>query len=175
MKKLLTAFFLLVIGGNVFAGSLYFGPSLYMEKTTSDSDNLRGLFPHLSAGYWDVYDCFYLAGELFVIPYTLSLYESNSERDQSARTTYAWGLSFLPGLLLTEKVVAYLRLGYVATHFWGPNTNKSGGQFGAGLQSDLSKNWSIRAEYVYTAYANVSTWGSPKTDQYGIGLIYKLQ
>ncbi len=175
MKKILWTLALLAASWQVSAGSIYFAPSLFMQRTVSDTDNFHALYMHLAAGYWDVIDCFYLAGELFIVPATVSISESNPQRDESIRTTYAWGVSFLPGLLLTEKVVAFLRMGYVATRFWGPDTTKSGGQIGVGLQSELSKNWDLRGEYIYTAYTNTSNIGSPKTDQYGIGLIYKLQ
>jgi opacity protein-like surface antigen len=175
MKKLILACALLAISLEASAGSMYFGPTLFIQTNTSSDDNYRGLHPRLSVGYWDVYDCFYLAGELYVVPATVSISESNDDRAESARTTADYGVSFLPGLLITETVVAYLRVGYNASRFYGPDVTKSGGQFGAGIQSSLSENWSIRVEYLYTAYSNVSTIGSPKSDQYGLGLIYKLQ
>jgi opacity protein-like surface antigen len=175
MKKWILAALLLVLSWNASAGSLYFGPTLAIQNTTSQFDNYRGFQPRLSGGYEDVLDCFYLAGEVFWVPGMVTIYESNTLRSESARTTYSYGLSFLPGLLLTEYVIAYLRLGYSATRFWGPNATKSGGQFGVGLQSDLTDNWSLRGEYIYTAYSNISYLGSPRSDQYGIGLIYKLK
>lgn len=175
MKKLFFAACLMVLSLKAFAGSIYFGPTLFLQNTTSPQDNYRAAHPRLAAGYWDVIDCFYLAGELFFVPATLTIYESNTVRSQSVRTTYSYGLSFLPGLLLTEDIVAYLRVSYSATRFYGPDVTKSGGEFGVGLQSDLTKNWSIRGEYIYIAYSNLSYLGSPRTDQYGIGLIYKLQ
>lgn len=175
MKKRILAASLLALSLQAFAGSIYFGPTLFIQNTTSQEDNYRAFHPRLSVGYWDLLDCFYLAGELFVVPTTITIYESNTLRSESARTTYSYGLSFLPGLLLTKDIVAYLRLGYSATRFYGPDATKSGGQFGVGLQSDLTENWSIPGEYIYTAYSNISYLGSPHTDQYGLGLIYKLQ
>ncbi len=117
MKKVVLVATLLALSLPAFAGSLYFGPTLFIQNTTSQEDNYRAFHPRISAGYWDVIDCFYLAGELFVVPTTVTIYESNTVRSESARTTYSYGLSFLPGLLITEDVVAYLRLGYSGTRF----------------------------------------------------------
>lgn len=175
MKKIAFIGSLLVLSLQAAAGSLYFAPSLFMEETTSHYDNFRGLYPKFAVGYWDLISYFYLAGELYLTPTTLSLSESNNNRAQSARTTTGYGASIIPGLLLSETIIGYLRLGYEATNFYGPDTTKSGAQFGAGLQSSLSENWSIRVEYLYTAYSNVASIGSPSSDQYGLGLIYKLQ
>ncbi len=175
MKKLLATLLLALFSLNGFAGSLYFGSSLYLQATTSQEDNFRATFLQFAAGYWDAFDCFYLAGEVFIVPFTLGISETNTFRPESASTTYQYGLSLLPGLLLTESVVAYLRAGYVATRFWGLDATKSGGQFGVGLQSDITHNWSLRGEYTFTAYSGVSAIGSPRTDQFGIGFIYKLQ
>jgi len=174
MKKLLLAATTFLLSLNAWAGSIYLGPTIFEQTNTSYNDNYRGLHPRLSIGYWDAIDCFYLAAEGFIVPLTVTMSESNPTRPESVRTTYSWGASFLPGLLLTETIVAYLRVGYTATRFWGPDATKSGGQFGAGLQSDLTENWSLRGEYLYTAYSNIS-YLSPHTDQFGIGLIYKLQ
>lgn len=176
MKKWLLAALMFILSDiNALAGSLYFGPTLYLQNTTSQQDNFRAIFPQLAAGYWDVIDCFYFAGELFFVPFTVGISETNNQRSESVSTTYQYGISFLPGLLLTENVVAYLRGGYVATRFWGPDTMKSGGQFGVGIQSDISVNWSLRGEYDYTAFKSVAALGSPHTDQFGVSFIYKLQ
>ena len=175
MKKLLMALAMLVCSLNSWAGSIYFAPSLFMQKITSQLDNVRETYVRMAAGYWDVIDCFYLAGEVFLIPGSYTMYEFNNVRSQSARTTYAYGVSFLPGLLLTETVSVFLRGSYIATRFWGPDVMKNGGEFGVGLQSDLTKNWTLRGEYIFTAYSSLSYLGSPKSDLFGIGLIYKLQ
>ncbi len=175
MKKIILACFLLALSLPGLAGSLYGGANFYMQNTTSKYDNFRGFNIQFSAGYWESFDCFYLAGELFILPWNIYLSETNKIRAESARTTYTYGASFLPGLLLTEKVVTYLRVGYIATRFWGPDVIKSGGQFGLGIESFLSNNWSLRAEYIYTAYSHLAYLGSPHTDQIGLGLIFKLQ
>jgi len=166
---------LLLLSISARAGNIYFGPTVFIENTTSDNDNFRAIHPRISVGYEEIIHYIFLAGELYFVPGAISFSESNTYRPQSVQTQQQYGLSFLPGLYISEYIVGYARLGMVETRFWGPNVTKAGAEIGVGLQSQLSDNWSLRTEYIYYAYPSISTIGRPHTDQYGLGLIYRLQ
>src|SRR3990167_6753050 len=62
---------------------------------------------------------------------------------------YGIGASFIPGLMITKDIMLYGRAGVEANR----NTKQSssstfGSQLGFGLQTSLTNNWDMRAEYV---------------------------
>lgn len=77
------------------------------------------------------------------------------------------GLSILPGYRFTDNSLFYTRLGII----WGRITSevdgvsgenndsftKLGGQVGLGMEYSLTRQLSVRAEYVYTWYQSVDT------------------
>lgn len=175
LKRLLTLCALAsVCSSAVFAGNLYLGPSLFVQDNTDPTSNYRGVHPRLSVGYADTYEGFHWAGEVFAVPFSATLADNHSNGATSARSTRSYGASFLPGMMMTDSILAYLRAGVVSTQFSGPNTSRAGGQIGLGLQTCLSTYWDFRAEYIYTAYKTVPIIGAVKSDQVGIGLVYKV-
>lgn len=177
MKKIrvITGLLLAILAyESAFAGTIYLGPTLLLQTITSVNSNYRGLRPSLAMGYSGQIDFYYLAAEVFASTAALSLTSSHSDEGNSLRIAQDFGASFIPGLLLSEGVISYLRLGIVSSKFRAPSTTKTGGQVGIGLQANLSTAWSLRGEYIYTAYSNVEDMGSPQVDTFGLGLIYKF-
>lgn len=158
----------------IYAGNVYLGPTLLLQDNTTETSNYRGLTTQLAVGYADKIDDFFLSGEIFVIPFSAIVSNNHSNGATSARSTRSYGISVLPGAMITEHVLGFVRVGAVSTQFSGPNTSRAGAQVGVGLQTCLTPYWDLRAEYTYTGYKTVPDLGSVKTDQVGIGLIYKV-
>ncbi|TAK77854.1 MAG: hypothetical protein EPO11_02050 [Gammaproteobacteria bacterium] len=173
----------ILIIGLIFFGTVsralagfYMGPLVAYESIKSHSVSYLDINPRLSLGYGDVIrDSAYLAGEIFLGPKSFTV-KNGANDDGSLTTSYSYGFSLLPGFCLDEVILAYARLGIIATHFDNSNVDltRRGYQAGAGLQGDLSASWSIRGEYTHTSYVEVDGLGKPRADQYAVGLVYHL-
>lgn len=185
-KKVLSSIAILAstVGIASAAGSApYIGAGLGVAANTSNnSNNVFGsnrVMPfNVLAGYGGVVsDSFYLAGELNG---TLGAGELNN--GGKLKTTYSYGASILPGVMLSDHTLAFARAGIVRSRFSSLNTNQTGGQFGLGLQTGLTQNVDLRGEYDFTAYRSVSQKingvnfsTSPRQDAFNVSLIYKFE
>jgi len=139
----------------------------------------KGLDGNLSAGYGMMMSPeFYLAGEAFVLGTAKikDLKNVNVNPNVSTRSNWGWGLSILPGYMLNDHVLGYVRLGGIDTHFngTGVNSSKWGWQVGPGVQFGLAPNWDLRAEYSYAQYRSVSNLGNVSANVASLGLVYKF-
>ncbi len=149
----------------------YIGMSIGGRNTfSSAAPAYSGILGTLSLGYGGIVaPNWYLAGEGFVDG------SINVSNVSALKTTWDYGLSVLPGYLITDNLLGYLRLGAIETRFSTQNTWKVGYQVGLGGQTNLWQNWDMRAEYVYTGYSHVNyLTGSPKSSSVNFGLIYKF-
>lgn len=165
----------------------YVGASLGVIANTSDvkivgasvaGGNFRGMPVSVFAGYGGVINQnFYLAGEIFSTLATGTLNTNNG-----LKTTYDFGISLNPGVMLSDHTLAYVRVGGLRTRFSSQNETLSGWQFGFGLQTSVTQNVDLRGEYDYVTYNsfNYSTGSSgstsitPRSDQFHLALIYKF-
>ncbi|HVY53404.1 MAG TPA: porin family protein [Gammaproteobacteria bacterium] len=149
-------------------------------RTNYSADGLsaKSLEGTLFAGYSVMSWNLYLAAEIFaqnaasLQNYSKSI--NNNGNPVGLRTTWGYGLSLLPGYVIADGVLAYLRSGVVHTHFQDAAKAATGGQVGLGLQAAVTENWNIRAEYIYSFYQSITYLGNPRSDQFGIGLLYKF-
>ena len=194
LKKFLLASAVLTAtstGVAVASPAPYVGASLgivnnYNDKANFNGQNLtlststRGAPFSVFAGYGGVLDQnFYLAGEVFGTVGTASISDN-----KFLRTSYGYGASILPGVMLSDHTLAFARVGVVKSHFSDSslNTNATGGQFGLGLQTSLTQNVSLRGEYDFTAYRKISDsdiYGNsasihPRSDAFNVGLVYSF-
>lgn len=135
----------------------------------------KGLETTLLLGYTAMLgDAFYLSIEAFgQDSASLQDYRSRVGAEPlGAKSTWGYGLSLLPGLLLNDRVLGYLRFGVVSTRFTNVNNTAIGGQAGVGLQTPISKHFDLRAEYTYTFYNSISQLGNPKADLFNLGVVY---
>ncbi len=140
----------------------------------------RGVPFNLFAGYGGVINQnFYLAGELFGTVGTANI--SDNAGSTGLKTSYGLGAAIIPGIMLSDHTLAYVRAGVVRSRFSDADMSRTGGQFGLGMQTALTQNVDLRGEYDFVAYQskNVNTpFGSvsvaPRSDQFGLGLVYKL-
>lgn len=137
----------------------------------------RGVPVNLFAGYGGaVNENFYLAGEIFGTAGTMNLSDS-----KGLKTSYGIGAAIIPGVMLSDHTMAYVRAGVVRARFSQSKANKTGGQFGAGMQTTLTQNVDLRGEYDFVAYKSEDkTIGTnkfsiaPRSDQFNVGLVYKF-
>lgn len=166
-----------------------------------------GAIGQLFVGYGRYFNQFYLAGELFAAAsgasQSMSFTGSDEEGTSSLNTKFnargSWGVSLLPGLSLNNKTLGYLRLGYNSVNLKGQASYsgvngsgsastsgwRSGFQYGVGLETLLSGNWSLRGEVNHTSYNSYSASSSgpgfsasakfsPADTQALLGLVYHI-
>lgn len=178
LKKLILASTTMALtAGVAFANPApYIGAGLGINTNTSSTGNYRSMPFNVLAGYGGLIDqSFYLAGELNA---TLGAAEISDVGIM--KTTYSYGVSILPGVMLSDKTLAFARIGLVNTRFTDQDARtKPGAQFGIGLQTAVTQNVDLRGEYDYTAYRsfNQSTYAratNPRTDAFNLSLVYKI-
>jgi len=176
-KKLLVASAILAATSSVAlaAGAPYLGAGLGIVDNTSSVGNFRGVPLTVNAGYGaTVNQSLYLGGELFGVIGTSSLDTNAKAGYKSIKTTYGYGLSFIPGIMVSDHTMTYARLGVVKSRFTHYSKTVTGGQLGLGMQTSLTQNWDLRGEYDYTKY-NKFSGVSAKADAFNVGLVYKFE
>ena len=184
-KKILVSFAMLTSTVGIAAAA---GPAPYIGAgvgvTTNTSSNgffgsNRGVPFNVLAGYGGVIsDKFYLAGELNGTAGTAVLTDHGI-----VKTTYGYGASILPGVMLNERTLAFVRAGVVRSRFSELGKNQTGGQVGFGLQTNVTQNVDLRGEYDFTAYRSIkqnfgggfALSSAPRQDAFNVSLIYKFE
>jgi len=152
--------------------SVYLAPEIVYRAISANNIAFNGVSPSLALGYDEMLsERFYAGVEVFDNLATIKIY-NNSNNFGSLRTTYSYGASILPGINFDNTIMGYLRIGMIRTHFSNLNVNKSGAQYGLGIQWAISGPWSARLEYAYTKYSDISNIGHPTANQFSIGLMY---
>jgi hypothetical protein len=197
-KILLSVFVLFSMSSSVVAESIpYVGVKLALDTGSWDFHNpagdtfhfgssgeALGIFGGLSATLAQRY---YFAGEVFVndsSTKTANKIIDGNGTTAKLRTTYSYGLSFIPGFKVSADTLLYLRGGVVRTEFelsqlpgGRQSSVASGGQAGVGLALSLGKNLDLRGEYTYGAYMTFSSLGnmvSPRSNELSVGFVYKI-
>jgi len=142
-------------------------------QTFTQPANFRGVPFNLFVGYGGVINQnFYLAGEFFG---TVGTAELNF--NTGLKTSYGYGASIIPGLMLSDHTLAFLRGGVVRTRFSNVST-QTGGQIGIGLQTNVTQNIDVRGEYIYSGYGSFNnsfgSIASIQSDAFNVGVIYKF-
>lgn len=138
----------------------------------------KGLQGTLFGGYAMLNDSFYLAAEIFA-QHNLQIQNYRNDFNVNGnpigvKSTWGFGLSVLPGFLVADTLMAYLRIGAVRTHFQDIAQTATGGQAGLGLEGTVSENWNLRAEYIYTFYQSMTGLGAPRSDTFRFGVLYRF-
>lgn len=168
-----TALFLTGLS-TAFAGNFYMGPAVVYQAIAVSDVGYNGVSPRLTVGYEDMYtEYLYGAAEIFTSPTTFTIY-SNPNNIGSARITYSYGASILPGFNFDRTIIGYVRLGYIRSRFDNLGSVEGGVQYGAGLHWALTDIWSVRGEYSYTKFHNIAPIGHPDMNSYSIGLTYRF-
>lgn len=157
-----------------FQAGPYLGVSLGDRTNYSGSPTVyKGLEGTLSAGYAGMLTpSFYLAGEIFGGD-SWNLKDVKGATP-GVRSSWSYGLDLIPGYMITDYVLAYLRVGVVRTRFSDQGNSSTGWQVGVGGQTNLWDNWDLRSEYIYSNYSSLSGLGKPNANQFNVGLVYKF-
>lgn len=106
---------------------------------------------------------------------TYTFYSANGDsRNMQYANTWNAGISLLPGYMFNDYLIAYLRLGYINSHYTvntqgGPNSsfskNVPGGQIGLGgeIWFPMLGNFSVRGEFdsvISSTWNNIGTFTS---------------
>lgn len=178
MKKILSASLLLTSLTVAHANPApYVGAGIGITSNTSNqtlpssAGYYRGVPFNVFVGYGGILsETFYIGGELDSTLWNATINESGH-----MKSTYGIGLSILPGVMLNETTLGFVRLGVVKTKFSELNSWKTGAEFGAGMQTNVTQNIDVRGEYDYYAYKAATFNGSslaPRVDSFTIDLIY---
>lgn len=143
----------------------------------------------LSAGYGHLWNqWFYLGGELFGAN-TVRMKNFGVENIpgrfsiSNVRSSWNYGFDAMPGIMLNEKTLGYLRGGVINTEFQGASdyvtrtTHATGWRAGAGIQTNVYKNLDLRLEYVYNQFYKQTEpvrWGHPFFNQFNFGIAYRF-
>jgi opacity protein-like surface antigen len=128
------------------------------------------------------YPNFYLAGEIFGGG-SANIKAYKNANGTSPRSTWNYGASVLPGVMINNDVLGYLRAGVVRSRFTSvrpngstvsSNKNLTGFQVGGGAQTNVAPNLDVRGEYVYSQYQNTSVLNKVQGHQFNLGLVYKF-
>jgi opacity protein-like surface antigen len=165
--------------GPNFVAAPYLGVAVGSMVNSGDG-SYRSLNAQLFGGYGAMLnESWYLAGEIFGTPGNAKISDrpnSATATTYSYKTSWDWGLSIIPGYMLNNSTMAYLRGGWVQTRFNGSNVSqtKSGWQLGAGMETAIAQNWDLRGEYVYSRFKNVNNLGNVNSDRVNVGVVYKF-
>lgn len=163
----------------------YVGAGLGVTANTSTNSSayltsaFRGAPLSVLAGYGGaVNDWYYAAAEV-----NASLLTGSLSGTGMLKSSYGYGISVLPGYMLNDHTVAFLRAGLVRTHFSNLDKYSTGGQLGLGLQTSVTQHLDVRGEYDFTAYSAVNTAAktggwinsiAPRSDTTTLSLVYKF-
>jgi hypothetical protein len=167
-KKSILAMILTCLTAPLHAGTFYLGPGLQYESIAAET-SYQAISPRITFGYGGPLNPAYgLAAELFGAAGTIE----NHPTDSGLKNTPNVGLSILPSILFGTHSFGFARLGLITASFSAQNTNAWGAQAGLGFETPIMRSVNIRAEYIYTAYENVSMEGSPKSSAFVMGFMY---
>lgn len=163
----------------------YIGAGLGITANTSTNSSaymtsaFRGAPLSVLAGYGGtVNDWYFVAAEV-----NATLLTSSLSGTGMLKSSYGYGISVLPGYMLSDHTAAFLRAGLVRTHFSNLDKYSTGGQLGLGLQTSVTQNLDVRGEYDFTAYSAVNTAAktggwinsiAPRSDTTTLSFIYKF-
>lgn len=202
LKKLIMANTLLAVGSSLaVAGGMgpinqpcyTFQAGPYVGASVGPRINISGnpftyaaVEGTLSAGLGHLWNQrFYLAGEVFGgDSVKLKTFGQGPlpESVNNVRSGWSYGFDLLPGVMINDHTLAYLRGGVVNTQFIS-NTNigtvtksPTGWQLGLGMQTNVYKNLDARVEYIYSRYQKVNNplISIQSANQANLGLVYKF-
>ena len=158
-----------------FMSGPYIGASVGVRNNYSGAPAVyKGLEGILSLGYAGVLTpSFYLPAEI-IGANSLQLRNYRDPDGDGIRTTWNYGISLIPGVMITDYIMGYVRVGAQRARFTNIGEHKCGWHVGLGGQGNIAPNWDIRGEYVYSSYHRTSELGRPRADQFNVGVVFKF-
>lgn len=165
------------------------------QLVTNPAINATGFVGGLFLGYGKyMTDMFYLGGEIFgnysgADDNGYNVYSNNALAYNSEIKAHGgWGLAVLPGMRINDTTLGYIRLGwnwvrmesnenslsFTPTGNANPTDTVNGFAYGLGMETLLTGDWSLRAEYTHTGYSsfssNLGTSFNPSDNQFMVGI-----
>ncbi len=186
------------VGASLGVNSANYNTSYNLSPLSGSVDfGGRNAIGNLFAGYGAlVSQNIYLGGEVFAdltnTSSEVKVLGGSTEIKTSMTNKYGYGVSVIPGLMLSDHTMLYGRAGLVRSRFdsklsatsgvfssaASAQNTVTGGQLGLGVQTSLTQNVDLRAEYDYTQYRainfNDGMSVKPRTDSFNLGLVYKF-
>lgn len=157
---------------NAHATNTYVGLMAGIQDITTSSARFRGFRPGAFIGYGQMMsNDFYLAGEL-TGSFGAVITDSSSTDSNSVRTTLMSTIAILPGMMINNAALLYMRLGGAYARFSSAGMNLYGVVGGAGLEAAMTPDWSLRFEYDFTSFRSSGSLNSPKSDEMMLSLKY---
>ncbi len=169
-------------GWKDMANHSYFKTGPYVGASTGPLINITGapttyvaMEGTLSAGWGHLWNQrTYLAGEVFGGSSARVRNYPTAGTGFNVRSTWSYGADVLPGLMVNDNVLAYLRAGVIRRRFSGMETERTAWRAGVGGETNIYKDLDIRAEYIYSLYQSIPGIGKPQTNQFNLGLVKKF-
>lgn len=183
----------------IIQGSNTTGPFNAVNKVDLSA---QGVLGSIFGGYGISRGMYYLAGELNGDLSSAEFKTSNIEfvHNVVSQTTFkidqSWGVSILPGILLPETTLLYVRVGYAGGNFKintsdtslaNANTMLNGFRAGVGIEKRIYRNFGIIFDYSHIDYSHYNiftrdpvsgvtkrTTVSPDANQFEFGIDYRF-
>lgn len=157
----------------IYSAGPYVGASLGVLMNNSGTPAVyRAAEGILSLGYGHLWHRFYLAAEMIGSESAeLKNYINGLSNVQSG---WSLGGDLIPGYLINDRILAYARVGGISTQFNAVDKNQGAWQVGVGGQTQLYQNLDLRADYIYSQYPTLKDIGTPCSNQFNVGLLYKF-
>lgn len=160
-----------LMGSIAHAGSnIYVGAGTGVNVNTANEQSARHIPLNVFAGVGATANqSFYVGAEANATLTDLGL------KDRGIQSSYSYGASVLPGVMIGKNSLIYGRAGLVKTRFPDDHATRLGTNFGGGLQTSLAQNIDVRAEYDFLNYDDFANHKNPRSDQAHMDLIYKFE
>ena len=136
----------------------------------------KGFGGRINAGYGKLLNqSIYIGGEVFGSDnFRVRDLPLNNSRLTGISSSWSYGFDLIPGILMNQFLLGYVRLGVLNTYFNDVRHQRTGLEIGIGGQANVRGNVDIRAEYVYSEYTNFYRSVQPNQDHFNLGLVYKF-
>ena len=174
MKKLALIPLFLAAGFSVSANATntYVGMMMGIQNISTSTARFRGMRPGAFIGYGQMMsEDFYLAGELNA-SFSATISDNADAGAESTRSTFMTTLGILPGMMINNVSMTYLRIGGAYSRFSGASANLYGLVTGLGLETALTPDWSMRIEYDLTTFRGSSGLSTPRSDEAFMSMKY---
>ena len=162
------------------------GPRIMVTGTPLQYVGVDGT---LSVGYGHLWNqWFYLGGEIFggnsIRMKNFGPQNIAQARIKNVRTSWNYGFDAIPGIMINDHTLGYVRGGVVNTRFQIQTaqfsvveTDPTGWRVGVGMQTNVYKNLDVRFDYIYNQFyrqTNPIPIGRPVMNLFEFGVVYRF-
>src|SRR3990167_6951960 len=171
LKKLLITSVLLALSTEiVFAKATpYAGVGIGIHNTGGYTGLMENAFVGIGKVVGEQQD-YYFGQEIFAEFGSVPL-----SNNQANRAKYGLGISLIPGIILYQDTMAYLRVGCEALRYPVFHSTDAAPQIGLGMQTKLYKNWDVRGEFLHSfGYGALDNLSRTKDNRLNVGFLYQF-